>query len=162
MSSYFDTMIGWFLIVAFAIGAVLAVLFVNQIGAMLQTSFSSEPAVANMVGDYTDTIPSLFSWFFIILVVTLPLLAFGLAVLVPTNPIWYWLYMAVTLPLMLFAVFFRDLWVTFSSETLIANTLTDLAPLKFVMDHFMVYAALYFVLIGIGTYVKIRGLEVFR
>lgn len=144
------------MVAGFAIGAVIAIVLVTQIGGFLTTAFASEPTAVTVVTQYTSVVPGLFGWFFMILVIAIPLLAFALAVLVPVNPVWYFLFVALSLPFMLFASFIADVWGTFSSPTIISDALTTVPALGFVMDNFLYYAALYVVVIGIGTYVKIR------
>lgn len=161
-SSIIDTFIGWAIIIGFGIGAVLAILLVLQIGGLLETSFAGQPVAQEIVTNYTDIMPSIFEWLFLILIIAIPLINLGLGILIPTNPVWYWLYIAITLPAMLLAVFAQDAWQVFISPTIIADTITALPIIAFIMDKIIYYFALLFMITGIGTYVKIKGLEVFR
>lgn len=161
-SSVVDTMIGWFMVVGFAIGAILAILLVTNIGGLLSTSFASEPIAQDVVTNYTTVLPSIFDWLFLLLIIAIPLINLGLAIVIPVNPVWYWIYIAMTLPFMLIVVFLGDAWTVFLSPTIMADTATLLPIISFIMNRFEYYAALVFVLTGIGTYVKIRGLELYR
>lgn len=161
MSSYQDTLVVIGGIVLFAFLVVIGVLVVTQIGDAIKPAFSSQSRVGDMVDSYTDGLPKLFDWLFTIVFIALPLIGFGLGVMVRVSPVWYWVYVALALPVLFFGVFLRDLWEVFTTPTVIGDAASTLPVLDFIMSHYVLYSAFVFFVLGVGTYVKLRGLEVF-
>jgi hypothetical protein len=159
MSSYTDTFVALMFLLLLAIVSVLGIVLTTQIGGLMSSALASEPVAQQAVDQYTDVFPELIQFIFFLVLAAIPIIGFSLGVLVPVSRVWFWLYIAITLPLMFFGVFMQDLWDVFRSTTLISDGLTAVAPMAWVMDHFLVYAGFVFIIIGVGTYVKLSGNE---
>lgn len=157
MSSFADTFFAILLVFGVGLAFVLAGILTYQIGVPLANAISSEPSAQTVVNNYVTNFPSLLDWFFLMFIIAIPLAGFALgnSVFVPAS--WFWVYAAITIPLMLFGIFLQDAWGVFSSPTVVADAMINMPIINFFLSNFIAYAAFVFVIIGLGTYVKISG-----
>lgn len=154
MGSVQDSTFTFLWILVFGVGAVIAVLFFNQLTSAIVPAFGAVPAAQNTFTEFNTFLPGFFGWAFGIILIALPLMGLGLALLVPINNFWWWVFSALSI-LLLGIAYMLQSWIGwFLAVQLINDAAVQITPLYFVFNNFLLYSVLVIGIIGIGTYVK--------
>ena len=154
MASIGDSVFLMFAILLFAISAVVGVMFFNLVSPVVADGMSEVPEAAAVMTNFSSFLPGLFNWVFSILLLALPIIGLGLALLVPVNVFWWWVYAALSVAVVAVGWLFQDFYNLFVSVELFGDAASSMFVLDLVMSNYLLYCVFMFAVIGFGTYYK--------
>lgn len=120
------------------------------------TAIAPGSLAAELTNEATGEMPAIFDWIIFLLLIGLPLIAFGLAFINNIPAIFFWLSAAVIFVTTLIGLAFSNLWGMLGTSEMLLSTMMTMQRTHFIMENFGIYSVFVFFLIAAGTYVKMN------
>ena len=118
------------------------------------TSIPSEAISIIQTG--AEQYPGVIDFWFVLFLVGLPLGSAILAYFNDIHPLYFWCSLFLVILVVLLGAALSELWMDFRSDETLAVAVANMPMSDFILQHYAMYAFFVFVLIAMGTFIKLR------
>lgn len=140
----------------FAIVAVCAAIFMSVTNDAIQ-GIPGTYTAKTIMQDGADQFPGLLNLWFMTLFIGLPLASAVLAYLNNVHPFFFWLSLGFSFFTIILGKALEIAWNDFIADATILNYAETMPVMNFVLTHYGTYSFLVFIIIAVGTFVKLGG-----
>lgn len=145
------------MLLVFGIAAIVTVMFTSAANTAIQSLPASFSVAQGIMSGANSTVPPMLDLWFICLFVGLPLVSAALAYFNNIHPFFFWLSIPVCLFTLIFGKALEGGWLAFIADPNIASVAAQLPATSFILGNYGFYSYFVFVIIAIGTYLRIGG-----
>lgn len=142
----------------FALIAIIGVILVSNLNSIFQ-GIEGFPAATFIMSTVATNYPSMMDFWFICLFVGAPLVAAVLAYFNNIHPFFFWISLLFSLFLVVFGKALQLAWNSFLTDDVIATTASSMPMMNAVLSNYGFYTFLVVIIISIGTFIKLGGVQ---
>jgi hypothetical protein len=137
---------------------VIAMFIMSGINEAVQAIDSPEAARAKTIAtDTNDALPWVLDFFFLMLLITMPLASMILAFLNNIPPFFFWASIGVMLLVILLGGAFGEAWASATTDTLVQAQVSRIPMTNYVLNNFGIYSLFVITIIAAGVFIKTRS-----